>query len=371
MKIGLLTYHRAYNCGAMLQAWALQRVLERLGHIVSLPSCNKVGETPRWQYTWTNPEKKGFDWIRSLVGRSVLNVLSIPTEDIRLHRYRRFRKNYMRECDCQPHDFDKCFDSVVVGSDQVWSDYHSEEDAPLFFGENIPPSVRKIAYAVSYGDKPLEGPRLDRLVAAAARFDAVSVRERMACNQLGAYLKAKIPVVLDPTLLLTAPDYDEVESKDYPLEPYLFMYTISKSPFMLKTARELARRMNVRCVIAPCYQYGWFGAEKDLTYSISPDRLVSFSKHAKYIVTGSFHGTVMGLLFNKPTISLRDHVDQYESRPASLLNMLGCGERIANPDTKFSHMEGLLKFGFTDSIYLKLNEFRAMSMNWLSRAISS
>ena len=32
MKIGIITYHASHNYGSMLQAWAMQRYCEKMGH---------------------------------------------------------------------------------------------------------------------------------------------------------------------------------------------------------------------------------------------------------------------------------------------------------------------------------------------------
>ena len=103
MRIGILTFHRAYNCGAMLQAWALKTVLERMGHQVEFPICNHVGETPRWRFCeWQNREKKGLQWIRSVVGRAYVNLRSIPyhlgsipCEGVLRDRYKSFRREFL------------------------------------------------------------------------------------------------------------------------------------------------------------------------------------------------------------------------------------------------------------------------------------
>ena len=155
MRIAILTFHRAYNCGAMLQAWALKTVLERMGHKVEFPICNHVGEEARWKYGWVNRDKRGIQFLRSLLGRFLLNALSVPCEDILRMRYRHFRKVHLPERVCSPGSFSKYYDLVVVGSDQVWSVKHAMSEAPLFFAENIPACVRKIVYAASYGDRPL------------------------------------------------------------------------------------------------------------------------------------------------------------------------------------------------------------------------
>ena len=97
MRIAILTFHRAYNCGAMLQAWALKTVLERMGHTVEFPDCNHVGEDGRWKYGLVNKEKHGMQRLASLVGRFFVNAMSIPCEDILRSRYRRFRKAHLPE----------------------------------------------------------------------------------------------------------------------------------------------------------------------------------------------------------------------------------------------------------------------------------
>ena len=370
MKIAILTFHRAYNCGAMLQAWALKTVLERMGHVVEFPACNHVGEEKRWQYELINREKHGVQVFRSFLGRFLLNALSIPNEDILRSRYRRFRKAHLPERVCSPFDIDKYYDLVIVGSDQVWSAKHSKSDAQLFFAENLPECVRKIAYAASYGDKPLDDDAIKRVVSSLHRFSHISVREPLAQKQLSGLSSRKIDVTLDPTLLLTAKDYDEIAYKGSTIqEPYLFMYTLSTAPFFVNTAKQLADRLGVKCVIAPCYQYSRLGAARGLTYGISPDRLVGFARGAKYVLAGSFHGTVMGLLFNKPFLSLRAQVDEYESRPAALLNMLGCENRLVNPTTSMEEMEAILRCDVPQSAYDLLEAKCRVSLRLLTKAI--
>lgn len=370
MRIAIVTFHRAYNCGAMLQSWALRTVLERMGHTVEFPVCNHVGEEKRWQYDLINREKRGVQVLRSLLGRFMLNALSVPNEDILRYRYRRFRKANLPERVCSPAEFGKHYDLVVIGSDQVWSVKHTMSEAPLFFAESIPDCVRKIAYAASYGDKPLDDDPIKRVASSLYRFSHISVREPLAQKQLSGLTSRKIDVMLDPTLLLSAKDYDMIAYKGNTIrEPYLFMYTLSTAPFFVNTAKQLADRLGVGCIIAPCYQYTRYGAAKGLTYSISPDRLVGFARGAKYVLAGSFHGTVMGLMFNKPFLSLRAQVDEHESRPAALLNMIGCGERLVNPTTSIEEMESMLRCEVPQSAYDLLKSKRDESLNWLAQAL--
>lgn len=376
MRIGILTFHRAYNCGAMLQAWALKTVLERMGHTVEFPACNHVGETKRTRFlSWPGAEKKGWAKIRSILGRSYINLRtlpynlgSIPCEGILQKRYRAFRSRFLPERNCKPADFDKHYDLMISGSDQVFSDSHTLKEAPTFFCDDKPKNLRAIAYAASYGDKPLEGERLARVVKALDNFAEVSMRETMAKDQLSALSTKEIAETLDPTLLVSADDYEEIANGEVPSESYLFMYTLYTTPFFLDTAKELARRLGVKCIIAPCYQYSRWKAPKGLTYSISPDRLVQYARHAKYVLAGSFHGTVMGVTFKKPFLSLRGQVDEHESRPASLLRKIGCSNRLVNPTTLLDEMERLLREPLPN-YSAALDSRRTASLEWLKKAI--
>lgn len=372
MKIAILTFHRAYNCGAMLQAWALKTVLEGMGHTVEFPVINHVGETKRWRIDIIDPNKKGFSLIRSFFGRCLINFMSFPNEDILINRYKRFRRGGLPERDCAVADLEKYYDLIIVGSDQVWRESLCRSEYPIFLGESLPIGIRKIAYSASYGDKPLDDESLQRVVRAIERFSHVSVRENLAKDQLSVESSKSIDVVADPTLLLNSNDYFALSEKvKVPKEPYLFMYTLNAQKFYVDTAREMARRLGVKCIIAPCYQYSRYGAPRGLTYSISPDRLVALARGAKYVLAGSFHGTVMGVMFKKPFLSLREQVDECESRPAALLNRIGCSNRLVNPTTSLDEMEALLRTDVGEEAYNRLNQFRSDSLAWLKKALNS
>lgn len=376
MRIGILTFHRAYNCGAMLQAWALKKTLERMGHDVSFPSCNHVGETKRFTWLpWCNRQKRGMAFVIAVVKRALYNaysilikLFSIPCEDISRHRYNSFRRKYLPEVETSPALFKDHYDLLISGSDQVFSDIHSIEDAPLFFCENKPSDLRAITYAASYGDSRLEGERLERVVAALDNFDRVSVRERQAEEQLSALSSHAITEVLDPTLLMSQEDYDEIAYGQVPSVPYLFVYTVYMDPFIIETSRAIAKRLGIKCIIAPSTLYSRWLAPRGMTYSISPDRLVQYARHATYVLAGSFHGTVMGVVFKKPFLSLRAKVDVFESRPASLLRKIGCSDRLVNPSVSLDEMVHRLTAPLPD-YSAALEQAREASLAWLKEAV--
>ncbi len=369
MRIGILTFHRAFNCGAMLQAWALKTVLERMGHVVEFPACNRVGVRPRF----TKFPKRPTVWrtLRAWVGWVLVNGGSLGGEDLARARYRRFRTRFLPERACGPQTFARHYDCLVVGSDQVWNPYCAWDDTPLFLGEGYDFPGGLVAYAVSCGDRLFAEDDCARLRAAAARFKAVSVREQLVAQVLGAAWAQRVRVVPDPTLLLTAQDYQAIAT---PLKRgrrgVLYVYTLDAQEFVLDTAQELARRLGKRCVITPVYQYSRYGAPRGLTYGISPDRLVGQVQRADVVLAASFHGTVFAMLFGKPFLSLRCQEDTQESRPASLLRQVGLMERLVTPKTSLDVMEALLRKPLPADLDARIDALRRSGLDFLTSAIS-
>jgi hypothetical protein len=177
---------------------------------------------------------------------------------------------------------------------------------------------------------------------------------------------------LDPTLLLTAEEYAPlINNFRPPKEPYLFMYTLRPAPFYVETAKQLAKALGVKAIIAPMYQYSRLFAPKGLTYGISPDRMVGYMAHAKYILAGSFHGTAFATIFKKPFLSLRDQPEDLNalSRPGTLLKLTGNLDRIVTPDISIDEMLQRLQAPMVDNG--ALDAARAESKAWLEQALSS
>ena len=339
MRIGIITFHRAYNCGALLQAWALKTVLERMGHIAEFPILNHVGESRRWAVGWRKWPRTPWGFLDSFFRCLLYNAASIPGEDLLRIRFRRFRKCNLVERACNIDDLSDLYDVLIVGSDQVWSSAHTGNAASLFFGETLPVDIKKIAYAVSYGDKMISSERLRRVALAVDNFNHVSARERIVSEQLEDIAKQNIPVTLDPTLLLERHDYQKFVMEK-PKSPYLFMYTLDTDRYFVDTAKRIAARLHIPAIIAPMYQKSRLDAPPGLTYGISPDLLVSYVANADYVVSHSFHGTVLPIVFDKPFLSLRLERENEEcpSRVGTLLGLTGNLNRLVTPDIPIDEM---------------------------------
>ena len=123
MKIGILTLPLHTNYGGILQAYALQTVLERMGHEVEIITFPRVQAR-------LNTSNKLKVYINRFIKRFVLqkNIYVFQEKEINrkfpivskntqafIDKYIKVRK-YSSPSDIQEKDFD----SIVVGSDQIW-----------------------------------------------------------------------------------------------------------------------------------------------------------------------------------------------------------------------------------------------------------
>ena len=368
MRIAILTFHRAYNCGAMLQAWALQVVLRRMGHESSFPICNHVGEAEcRLRY-----ERKSsfFHTLQSFIYRTLYNIFALRGGMLAESRYRRFREKLLSERAVSEPDLEAAYDCAVIGSDQVWSSKIAGDHYSHFIGETLPARLPRVSYAASYGDRSLTAEEQGRLVSRLKRFTAVSVRERRAQQELTGLGVQEVACVLDPTLLLMAEDYRVATDGIRWHGPYLYVYWVSGGARLLETARALAKRLNVKLVVTPVYIHSAWGAPKGMTLGVSPGRLLAYTQKASYVLAASFHGTVFGVLFKRPLLSYSEDGNNRESRQASLLNSLGISDRLVSPETPIDEMVRLLYEPIPEEVYSeRLPKLRQESLDWLKAAL--
>lgn len=362
MRIAIITFHRAYNCGAMLQAWALKTVLERMGHNVFFPFGDYNRVVPRYPVRSPLADRcrsgSRFKRLRSLLYRLVLTAIGKKSGVTAGVYYEEFRRQFLPEISCDVQDWKNYFDAVVLGSDQVlnpniqnWTSY--------FLCTGIPEGIRKIAYAASIGEKPLPSKVEAEILNALASFSAVSVREPFK----------DFPVVLDPSLLLTSNDYNTIAKTLCRRREYIYLYSVETSPFEIAVARQIAERLDLELVITPLHGTFHHKKERGISNRISPSYMVGHIKKAKYILAGSFHGTAIALVHGKPFLNiLPDH--RAARRVSTLLEHIGETDRIVNSDISIDEMILRLTRPLDEKCLLYLDEVRHESLEWLETALT-
>lgn len=307
MKIGIITLPLHTNYGGILQAYALQTVLERMGHEV------EILEEPH-EYKRASLKRYIRRVLKKCIGkRSIINYegfmrkwqprVAIDIDEfINTYIHRRIVKyNTLREGE---------YDAFVVGSDQVWRPSYNQhlEQAFLNFTENWK-NVKRIAYAVSFGvdNWELTKKQTEECKRLVQKFDFVSVREDTAVNLCKEHLGIEATHVLDPTLLLSADDYQKlIDGLKISDSPYVFSYLLDESEEKIDILEDISKRLNLpvrKIKLEKDISKIPMSKLKSLTYPSIQEWLASFAQ-ADFVVTDSFHGTVFSIIFNKPFVVL-------------------------------------------------------------------
>ena len=338
MKIGILTIPPRINYGGILQAYALQTVLERMGHEVYVIERDTKWHIPWWKKAFLCYPKRFL--LKYLLGRKDTRIFIekheekvMPTILKDVNRFRDGKLNLFhinRFSDLE----DSCFfDAYVVGSDQVWRpDYFpgNIEDAYLRFETRT--GIKRIAYAVSFGTGKWNYCQEQTMVCRelAKAFDAISVREKNGIELCRKYLGRDAKWVIDPTLLLTPSDYIDLikesptENKDGNLMVYILDETDEKQKLTLELAEEKG--------LSPHYvRINIF----DYTLPVVTRRLQSVESWLKgileseFVITDSYHGAVFSILFHKPFIVISNQ-ERGIDRLNSLVYLFGLEKHIIN-----------------------------------------
>lgn len=328
MKIGILTQHFLLNYGGIIQNFALQQVLLKLGHDPLTFEHDTCYSRTRWFL-------RTIKYI--LRTRSFRNIPVYPIYNGRIGN-KNFIKFVLKNIKSVPvTDFTPSLtaqygiDAYVVGSDQVWRPaFNLGPRLGNMFLNFADDKVKKLSYAASFGCKEWEYTEEQELQCGklAKRFDAISVREASGVDLCKEHFGVDATLVLDPTLLLDKEDYGKV-CNDVPRKgKHIFVYSLVVSEGVLAVAEKVAEKMGLPIIVK---QAGSKVRKEDTI----EDWFAEF-RDADYVVTDSFHGMVFSIIFNKP-FSVVMNPSGGNERYISLLSHLGLMERIVNGETLSSN----------------------------------
>lgn len=310
MKVGILTFHWAYNYGAVLQAYGLYKVLKRLGHEVRFINYAPPSIYVRFWRGW------GF---RS--GRQM------PLHALRRLRFDWFRRLYLPESrryrtaeNLRTMAAD--FDAVIVGSDQVWNWHNFNAFDGTYFLDFIPnrSQCRRISYAACFGDPRQPAQAAELSGSLLHRFDFLSVRNKMSAELVRNFSDREAEVVLDPTMLY---DYEELLAVKPAMQPYIAAYFLSHE--RIEVASKILCRIRERLqvpVVAIGADQNTVSGDK-IEVSVGPSEWLRLLHGAAFICTNSFHGTIFAVKFQKPFIAWSTESLRGVRGPARINDFLG------------------------------------------------
>lgn len=338
MKLGILTLVPYDNYGGILQGYALQTVLGRMGHDVTIMRTKL--------YNWMSLKDKILRlvwWIKDrYVQRKAGTSCLIPGTylDYRVARIKpfidkhiHFTREFSSTKDLSSFQEKEKYDGFVVGSDQTWRPCLSP-DLYHMFCDFLPADSEKlrVAYAASFGvDKnEFSVAQLDECRPLIKRFKAISVREESGIDLCRNMFDVKAEHVLDPTMLLDKEDYLEL-IKDYEplnknvdLMQYMFFFQHEENAIIEKTSSLLG--------MTPVNLMTKYFLNQVTDKSQLPDaqflpveEWISAYSKAKFVLTDSFHGTVFCIIFNVPFLCVSPVAI---ARFKSLLKVYGLEDRL-------------------------------------------
>ena len=285
-KIGIMTFHNADNLGAVLQAYALQRVLEESCAVsaeVIDYRCPAIEETKKAKYG-----SHLFSYLKALPKNVYYGIKHRGFEKFRRKFLNRSEKTYteLTIADSVP-----LYDAYITGSDQVWNPECSGWD-DAYFLNFASDKQKKYSYAASLGTYHYKKDEYSRYQKLLERFDRISVRECSAVEELKKLGIDGVEVCPDPVFLLPAEYWRKIMSKRLCSKRYVLVYLVLPDVNVMNSAREYARKNNCKLICN----------KKSIEFILhnSPREFLSWVYYADCIFTNSFHGTVFSLLFNKP-----------------------------------------------------------------------
>lgn len=370
MKIGIMTFHASYNCGSMLQAFALQQTLMRkYGASVEIIDYSN----------WHQRNMYNLFDIRPNITALKYDVKILPHVRVmqKMRRdYRSFINNFLV---LSPQRYsrwnqlpgvERNYDMLIAGGDQVWNIRCRDHDDAYYL--NFAKDIRKVAYSPSLGAQNImvhaQDPNKYRKYL--EDFEMISVREGNGQIWLEELTGKKIPIIADPTLLLTPEEWNDWLPLNKIEGDYIFNYAfyhdrIETNRAISKISNELNMPVYTIDYKSWCiYKLSQYGIER--YESAGPIAMVSLMKNAKLVLTQSFHGTLFAAMFGRPFWSY--HAPQIQNpnddRATYLLKQLGLSERYVVIDDLVNRNDVMEQYD-TEEVGRNIDRMRASAFSYI------
>lgn len=375
MKIAIVTLVGNHNYGNVLQMYALQTTLQRLGHEVTI--INRQANYPPLRLFFLRILSVIKCAYRIYIRRDKGCVICSPLSGyyqtkVDYKNIKKFSDKYLKRSAAirsnkalERHARKSKYECYIVGSDQVWRELYTTDITDSFL-KFLPKdcTALKVAYAASFGqDTDFISPEhLDECIELAKRFDKISVREESGVTVMSEVFNLPAKHVLDPTLLLDAESYKKLITENPHKQDTkgLVTYILDSTTEKQEAIRNFANRLNLLYTPIP---YSLEELQPTLKVYSVYDWLYSID-NAQYVITDSFHGTVFCILFHKPFICIGNE-GRGTSRFTSLLKIFHLEDRLVSSLEDFTDTP--INWEEVDAI---LATKRAEAMEFLTTALN-
>jgi len=363
MKVAIMTWYTYRNYGTVLQASAIYNKIKELGYS---PDLIKYMPRPgRSNKTIMSLIKEVLIKVRGTISRSYCSKKQIEL----FAEYLNKKVTETKECDSYVELADLVYeyDAFLCGSDQIWSPLNFDEKYFLPF---VSDSNKKIAYAPSLGVSRIDNPIIrGRMAEHISTFEHLSIRELKGAELIESMTGKQVNVVLDPTLLMTADEWDNflnMEKAEKGISgDYIICYFLGDYKKYMGYVRLLSEKMRIPYYVIPVKQKQKT-MKGQLPFEVGPTEFVSLIKNAKHVCTDSFHGVAFATNHKVPFSVFKRFKDNdrqnQNSRIFSFLSLLSLEGRLVNP--KERNISSMVTCDFSRSTE-KLEKLRKDSLDYL------
>lgn len=384
MKIGLVCNFYIYNYGSVLQSYALQQFIYNTGRDIEVINYRDVA----------NRSKK-IEILLKLKLKDILNTNKIISK-FNIKREMKHDESYYRIVSKRKQSYDefvakhfflskKCnsisdvqelcdeYHTILLGSDQLWGpadlirDYHTLR--------KFPKGKKRVAYATSFGVANLPAFLNTVVKDFIPQIECVSVREKSGQNLIQKICGRDVPVVVDPTMLLSKEQWKTVFSENRIInDRYVFCYFLGENKNHIQAVKKFCNEKKIKIVsiLHPeNYNIKKYRFADIYPDGVGPAEFLNLIYNAEYVVSDSFHASVFSVIFNKKFMVF----DRYNSaskesrntRIENLLNMLQLTDRyFTYQDMLSSLMDKEINW---DLVSRKLELCRNYSIEYLENSL--
>jgi len=318
MKVGILSMQKVKNYGSFLQGFALKKTIEELGHQCEFIDIEQGKIFPELKRS-----------ISFLMGKAFERYCKWDVFT-RLNYTKRFQQRFQNEfydlLGANVHTLNH-FDVAVIGSDEV---FNFAQRVPWGYTTqlygNIKNADKVISYAGSFGhttmDDIIHFEVKEEIAKAMKSMKAISVRDKNSFD-IVSQLVGNPPIIhVDPVLMFDYLPYVKPVNR----KNYMIVYTY---PNRIKDKKEIVAiknfaRKHGKRLISVGFYFPWC----DESVIPDPFEVLGYMKGADYIVTDTFHGSVMSLKFNRNFAALVRPSNK--QKMTSLLSQFHLQERIVD-----------------------------------------
>lgn len=341
MKIGILTFHFSYNYGALFQAYGLRNYLIERGHEVEF-----INYQPEYL------EAGGDIKASNIFSKSTLIIIYLKLINLKEKLFgNKQRKEYFNKFKADnlginntsiyknKEELEKAnlsYDLIITGSDQVWNPSDQYGIDPVYFLDfnTSNKKIKRISYAPSFGKSSINKIYENKIAELISKLDYVSIREKSGLEIIENLTSIKAVLVPDPTVLVS--NYKNIMNPYKVKEKnYIFCYYLRSRDIIGEIADYISEKENLKIYSPHNPHRRW--KEIGETIYPGPREWLYMIYNSKFVITNSFHGTMLSILLNKPFIVVgigSGEKSKYNERAMNILKQCGLENRFISQFNK-------------------------------------